>query len=79
VTIPAVIVSAADDPFVDAGVYREATLPGQLLLHLEPVGGHIGYVARNGLGWRHWLDGALVHYAAELVRLARPAGGRARG
>ena len=66
--IPAVIVTAADDPFVDPDAYREAELPPGVLLHVEPVGGHVGYLAREGLGWRHWLDGALLHYVSELER-----------
>jgi uncharacterized protein len=70
---PAVIVTAADDPFVDSGAYRSATLPDNLRLHVEPVGGHMGFLARDGLGWGRWLDGALVHYVAELERAARSA------
>jgi predicted alpha/beta-fold hydrolase len=65
---PAVIVTAADDPFVDASAYRDARLPDHLRLHVEPVGGHMGFLARYGLGWGRWLDGALVHYVAELAR-----------
>jgi predicted alpha/beta-fold hydrolase len=70
IATPAVIVTAADDPFVDAGSYRDARLPDNLRLHVEPVGGHMGYLARDGLGWDRWLDGALVHYVAELERAA---------
>jgi len=68
---PTVIVTAADDPFVDSDAYRESSLPDNLQLHVEPVGGHMGFLARNGLVWRRWLDGALVHYVAELERAAR--------
>jgi predicted alpha/beta-fold hydrolase len=70
IATPAVILTAADDPFVDAGAYRDASLPDNLRLHVEPVGGHMGYLARDGIGWDRWLDGALAHYVAELERLA---------
>jgi predicted alpha/beta-fold hydrolase len=71
IEVPGVIVTAADDPFVDAEAYRAAPLPQSLALHIEPTGGHVGYLARRGFGWSRWLDGALAHYVAELVRAAR--------
>ena len=72
ISTPTVIVTAGDDPFVAADVYRQARLPERLLLHVEPVGGHVGYLARDGRGWRHWLDGALAHYVAALAAAAAP-------
>ena len=69
---PAVILTAADDPFVDPAVYRTAELPPNLLLHIERTGGHVGYLARRGAGWMRWLDAALVHYVEQLASLARP-------
>jgi predicted alpha/beta-fold hydrolase len=72
IATPTVIVTAGDDPFVEPEAYREARLPESVLLHVEPVGGHVGYLARDGLGWRHWLDGALVHYVEALAARARP-------
>lgn len=67
---PTVILSAADDPFVDAAVLRGAALSDTTWLHLEPSGGHLGYLAAAGLGWRRWLDGALVHYVGALAARA---------
>ncbi len=63
---PAVIVTAGDDPFVDPSVLP-AEAPDSLFFHVEPTGGHVGYVARRGLGYERWLDGALVHYLEELL------------
>jgi predicted alpha/beta-fold hydrolase len=70
---PAVILTAGDDPFVDAAAFQRAELPPGVLLHVEPVGGHIGYLTRDGLGWRHWLDGALAHYVEALAAQAQLA------
>ncbi|MEM7310088.1 MAG: alpha/beta fold hydrolase [Planctomycetota bacterium] len=64
---PAVIVTAGDDPFVDPSIYDGAELSPAVTLHVEPTGGHVGYLARRGLGWRRWLDGALLHYVDELA------------
>jgi predicted alpha/beta-fold hydrolase len=66
--VPTVILTAADDPFVDAGVLERLPLPPNVLLHVEPTGGHVGYIESGG---RRWLDGALLHYVEQLARLAR--------
>ncbi len=68
ITTPGVILTAADDPFVAPAAYAGLTLPASLLLHLEPSGGHVGYLERHGLGARPWLDGALVHYVEALAQ-----------
>lgn len=68
VETPSVILTAADDPFVDPSALDGISLSPQVFLHLERTGGHVGYLARRGLaGWRRWLDGALSHYVAELA------------
>jgi len=63
---PAVLITAADDPFVDAA--RVATAPRSPLVHLhvEPTGGHVGYLERRGLGYGCWLTRAVRHYTDEL-------------
>ncbi len=65
--VPAVIVSAADDPFVAADTLRGARLSATTHLHLEASGGHLGYLERRGALWGRWLEGALVHYVDELA------------
>lgn len=69
--VPTAILTARDDPFVPADVYAGIDLPPHVRLHVEDSGGHVGYLARAGLGYRRWLDGALGHYLDELVRLGR--------
>jgi len=39
---------------------------------IEPRAGHVGYLARSGLAYEHWLDAALAHYVDE------PCASRAR-
>lgn len=67
--VPTVVITARDDPFVDARAY-DGVEAAPLLVHVEETGGHVGYLARRGLGYRRWLDGAIEHYLAELVRLS---------
>ena len=64
---PTAIVTAADDPFVDPRAYEGVELSPSMTLHVEPVGGHVAYLTRHGLGWEHWLDGALTHYVEALA------------
>ncbi len=65
---PTVILSAADDPFVDPSALRDLPRSAAVHLHLEPTGGHVGYLSRRGLGCTRWLEGALIHYVDELTR-----------
>ncbi|HEX6885425.1 MAG TPA: alpha/beta fold hydrolase [Planctomycetota bacterium] len=68
VRTPGVIIAARDDPFVRPGPLRACARPPWLALHLEDHGGHTAFLERDGLGWRHWLDGALTHYVETLAR-----------
>lgn len=67
ITTPGVVLTALDDPIVAPAAFRERTWPANLLLHFEPSGGHVGYLERDGLGARSWLDGALLHYVEALA------------
>lgn len=67
VGVPSVILTAADDPFVAPETFEQASRSEAVFLHIEPVGGHVGYLARRGAGWTRWLDGALTHYVNELA------------
>lgn len=71
VRVPTVIVTAEDDPFVDPRIYHELPRSEHVFLHVEPSGGHVGYVSRGTGITRRWLDGALSHYVEELGTLAR--------
>lgn len=69
IATPTVILTAADDPFVDPRAYDGAPRSAHVHLHIEASGGHVGYLTRRGLGWSRWLDGAVEHYTAQLCRL----------
>jgi len=68
VSLPTVILTAADDPFLDVGRYAAVKLPESIFLHVEPHGGHVGFLARGGV---RWIDDALEHYVDQLVTLLR--------
>ena len=66
ITTPTVIVTAADDPFVSPEMFDQE-LARDVFLHIEPHGGHVGYVERQAGAWVRWLDAALVWYVDQLV------------
>lgn len=73
VEVPAVVLSAADDPFIFAEDLTDAAPGPRMLVHVEPTGGHLGYLSSAGPpipggSPRRWLGGALLHYAVELRR-----------
>ncbi|MDB4736547.1 hypothetical protein OAF93_02155, partial [Planctomycetota bacterium] len=79
VEVPSVILSAADDPFIEPGMIEDAARGTAAFVHMEPVGGHLGYLAAGPVPaerhaefvGRRWLGAAVSHYAIELARAAR--------
>lgn len=61
ITIPTVLLTAQDDPFVPVNSYLQARLSASVHLHIEKTGGHMGYLSRHKtpLGTHRWLDYAL--------------------
>jgi hypothetical protein len=66
ITLPTVLLMAKDDPFIPWQAAAEANLPPAVHLHLEPHGGHMGYLSRD-LPDHRWLPYAVEHYARQLV------------
>jgi predicted alpha/beta-fold hydrolase len=66
ITVPTVILMAQDDPFIPWQHAAEARPSSAVHLHLEPHGGHMGYLSRDLPGHR-WLPYALEHYARQLL------------
>jgi predicted alpha/beta-fold hydrolase len=68
IQVPTVLLTAKDDPFIDYRDYLAAELPSSVHLHLEEVGGHMGYLnaAKTPLGSNRWLDYALWEYLRAL-------------
>lgn len=66
ITVPTVILMAKDDPFIPWQHAAEAEPSPSVHLHLEPRGGHMGYLSRD-LPGRRWLPYAVQHYAQQLL------------
>ena len=61
ITIPTILLTAFDDPFIPVESYLSARLSRSTRLHIERIGGHLGYLSRTKtpLGNHRWLDYAL--------------------
>lgn len=76
IEVPAVLLSAADDPFIEPQMVEEAARGSAAFVHMERVGGHLGYLAaravdgspQGGFVGRRWLGAAVAHYVTELAR-----------
>ena len=62
IAVPALIVHARDDPFIDPGAIPTVdTLSPTTTLELSATGGHVGFVSGTGpLRPRYWLSGRLL-------------------
>ncbi len=62
ISIPTVMLSALDDPFVVGADYEKAEISPLVHLHLEKHGGHMGYLSKQGFGFYRWMDHAIESY-----------------
>lgn len=63
ISIPTLLVSSADDPFLAESAYpvREARASAHLTLEVTDFGGHVGFVAFNQLG-EYWSESRAVAF-----------------
>ena len=63
IAVPALILSAANDPIVPVHPFETATYSPTTKLHITPCGGHLGFIARRGRDPdRRWLDWRVVEW-----------------
>ena len=66
IILPGLVVHAADDPFIPAGLFLRAGFPATLRFELTAGGGHLGYVSRRSWqGDRRWLEARLAAWLAD--------------
>lgn len=60
-----IILTSADDPFIDGSDFLKTDLSKDVHLHMEQVGGHMGYIHNDytPIGSNRWLDYALLETA----------------
>jgi uncharacterized protein len=70
IRMPALIVSAEDDPFVPASQFREPAIRDNpnITVRVEHFGGHCGFIGDDGRGGdRYWAEDTVVTFLAALM------------
>lgn len=67
IRVPALLVTAKDDPLVPFEVYRHPAIAANPYIRLVAVdrGGHLGFIARRRP--RFWLDGLVMEWMSEIL------------
>ena len=70
ISIPTLLIQAADDPFMTADVApNPAQLPSNLQLELCKNGGHVGFVgSKRRFGADYWLDQRIPSFLAQAIQ-----------
>ncbi len=82
IAVPALIITAEDDPFVPPDPFRASLVTGNpwIRLHLSAHGGHCGFVGpRSDEEDAYWAENRIVEFAAQVVaseirRVSTPLG-----
>ena len=67
ISVPTLIITAADDPFVPAGPFNDPAVTGNpnITVMLTPHGGHCGFVEEAGPGYDgYWAEREVVEFAS---------------
>lgn len=69
IRVPALVITADDDPFVPVEPFRNAALTSNpnVTLIVTHGGGHCGFVAASGHGDCYWAEARIVRFAREMV------------
>jgi predicted alpha/beta-fold hydrolase len=73
IRVPALIITAEDDPFVPPGPFRDARLAANphLEVHVTRHGGHCGFISAAANGHDgYWAEWRIVEFAERLTRSA---------
>lgn len=70
IAVPALIITAADDPFVPPGPFRDTAVTGNrhITLKITRHGGHCGFVEEAGEGYDgYWAEREVVNFLTQAV------------
>ena len=69
IQVPALVLSAADDPFVPGEQFRDAAVRGNpaVTVRLEPFGGHCGFIGAGASG-EYWAERSAVAFLSAAMR-----------
>ncbi|HKB37078.1 MAG TPA: alpha/beta fold hydrolase [Gemmataceae bacterium] len=62
VQLPALILTARDDPFIAVEPFEALRLPANVSLHIVAHGGHLGFLGNDGAGGVRWAERKVVEW-----------------
>jgi predicted alpha/beta-fold hydrolase len=62
ISVPTLILTARDDPFIAAEPFETATMSAHVVLRIVSQGGHIGFVGPDGAGGIRWGERRMVDW-----------------
>jgi predicted alpha/beta-fold hydrolase len=62
IQIPALILTARDDPFIAVGPFEELKVPSNIMVRIVNHGGHLGFLGWDGRGGIRWADRCAVEW-----------------
>lgn len=65
IALPTLILTARDDPFIAVEPFEELRVPSHVQVCIQPRGGHVGYVGRDGHGGIHWAERHVVEWLCQ--------------
>jgi hypothetical protein len=74
ISIPTLIITAADDPFVPPGPFTDPAIAhnSNITLRLTPHGGHCGFVEESRPGYDgYWAEREIVEFVKDVVVISR--------
>lgn len=62
ITVPTLIMTARDDPFIPVAPFESLRPSDHILLRVVPAGGHLGFLGRDGAGGIRWAEQRVVDW-----------------
>jgi predicted alpha/beta-fold hydrolase len=66
IQLPALILTARDDPFIAVESFEELKVPSNILVRIVKHGGHIGFLGWDGTGGIRWAERRAVEWIVQL-------------
>lgn len=73
IQLPALILTARDDPFIAVEPFEELNVPSHILVRIVNHGGHIGFLGWDGFGGFRWAERRIVEWIVQPFFGERPA------
>src|SRR5207253_1311988 len=64
ITVPTLILTARDDPFIAVEAFQDLALPRSIELRIVEHGGHLGFLGWDGAGGFRWAERRLAEWVS---------------